>query len=176
MVLMSEGICEERDGTMEKFFIVKNEKLVQQVLDCEEMSEKVNEAFKKFAQENGIESKEYIQRTDMFHVCLTENDRKRFSGQLRKDGIFKKNSPMGTAWRRICSENGLETPRKPSWELNDLIRASCRGFSSRLFSIDGVVYGSFKTDAVFKLPEEHFEELKASEFYRIVEDWEAENG
>ena len=45
--------------------------------------------------------------------------------------------------------------------------------SSRLFHIGEILYGTFdnKSDSDYKLGE-YFEEMKASEFYKIIEDYE----
>ena len=156
---------------MERYFIVKNETLVKQLKDYESMRQKVDEAFKEFVKEHGIETTEYYQFTDQLRICPTENDIQKFRNQLKVDNeTFKKNSVLSKAWVECCKANELRTPRKPVWELRDLIRGGFYRFRSSLFSLNDEVYGTFEADADFNFSEEDFVELKASEFYKIVEE------
>lgn len=154
---------------MEKFFIVKNEVLAKQVKYFESMSKKVNDAFREFAKEHGIETRTYYQKTSQLRIDPSENDIQKFKNQLKIDGeTFKKNSAINKAWVELCKAKELETPSKPVFELANLIDSHDYRFRCRLFSLNGEVYGSFETNADFTLPEEHFMELKASEFYKII--------
>jgi hypothetical protein len=155
---------------MERFFIVKNEELISQVNEYEHMRELVNTAFKEFSDFHGIKATHYYQYTDCLKICATEEDLEKFGSQIRMDHTtFKKNSELSKAWVELCKKMELNTPRKPTWELRNLIRLTCK-CRTRLFSLDGVVYGSYECDYDFELPEEHFRELKASEFWKIMED------
>ena len=40
---------------------------------------------------------------------------------------------------------------------------------TRLFEHKGILYGSMESDYDFEIPEE-FEEIKASEFYKVIEE------
>lgn len=156
---------------MERFFIVKNETLIKLLKEYESMKKKVDDAFREFAKEYGIEASKYYQYTNQLKIVPSENDIQKFRGQLKVDNeTFKKNSALSKAWLKLCKENGLKTPRKPTWELCGLINGNIYRFRSRLFSLNDKVYGSFECDFNFYLPEEHFIELKASEFYRIIEE------
>ena len=73
-----------------------------------------------------------------------------------------------------CKENNLETPSKPTWIMVHMIGESSEGFQnrfrSRMFDLDGVVYGSYQIDRDWELSNtEAFQEMKASEFWKIVE-------
>lgn len=156
---------------MERFFIVKNEDLIELLKEYESMRRKVDEAFKAFKKEVGIETVKYYQSTDVLKIVPTENDLDKFSSMMKVDRMtFRQNSAINKAWVKICMEKGLKTPRKPNWELSDLINDNIYKFRSRLFSLNDKVYGSFECDFNFYLPDEHFIELKASEFYRIIEE------
>ena len=156
---------------MERFFIVKDENLIELLKEYESMRRKVDDAFREFAKEYEIETSAYYQCTDRLMISPTENDMQKFKNQLKIDNqTFKKNSAMSKAWVKLCEENGLKTPRKPTWELHDLIGGHIYSFRSRLFSLNDEVYGSFEADTEFNLNEEHFDELKASEFYKIIEE------
>lgn len=162
---------------MKRYFIVKNETLVKQLKDFEIMKNKVDDTFKVFVEEYGIEATEYYQFTDQLRICPTENDIQKFKEQLKADKeTFKKNSAISKAWVELCEVNKLNTPRKPVWELRDLICCGVYRFRSSLFSLNDEVYGTFEADSDFNLPEEHFVELKASEFYKIVEDAQGKDG
>ena len=156
---------------MEKYFIVKNEVLARQVKDFESMRKKVDDAFREFAKEHGIETSRYYQNTSQLRIIPSENDIHKFMNQLKVDKeTFKKNSATNKAWVELCKANELDTPNKPVWELAYLIDSHDYRFRCRLFSLNGEVYGSFESDTNFTLPEEHFVELKASEFYKIIEE------
>ena len=156
---------------MEKFFIVKNEVLAGQVKEFESMRKKVDAAFGEFAKEHGIETSRYYQHTSQLRIVPSEKDIQKFMYQLKIDKeTFKKNSAINKAWVELCKAKELKTPNKPVWELAELIDGHNYRFRSRLFSLNGEVHGSFESDCDFTLPEEHFVELKASEFYKIIED------
>lgn len=156
---------------MERYFIVTDELLIEQLKEYEIMRKKVDETFKAFKEEVGIETCQYYQHTDRLAIVPTAQDSVKFSQMLKVDGVtFKKNSSLSKMWVKICKEKELKTPRKPVWELESLIDGNVYRFRSRLFSFKDKVYGSFESDEDFTLPSEHFIELKASEFYKIVED------
>lgn len=156
---------------MERFFIVKNEGLIKQVKEFESMRIKINDAFKEFSEKHDIETNRYYQHTDLLRISPTENDIEKFRNQLKVDNeTFKVKSAMNKEWVELCKANGLTTPEKPSWELMRLVGTGLWRFSSRLFSLNDKVYGSLEMDTPFELPEADFIELKASEFYKIIEE------
>lgn len=158
---------------MERFFIVKNEDLIKQVKEFESMRIKINDAFKEFSEKHDIETNRYYQRTDLLRISPTENDIEKFRNQLKVDNeTFKVKSAMNKEWVELCKANGLTTPERPSWELMRLVGTSLWRFRSRLFSLNDKVYGSLEIDGSFELPKEDFVELKASEFYKIIEEAE----
>lgn len=160
---------------MESYFIVKNETLIEKVKEYESMRKKINNAFIEFAKEYEIETNEYYMLSDVLKIVPTAKDRMRFKEQLKTDGkTFKKYSSMNKVWTDICKEKNIKQPYKPTWELAELIDNGIYRFKSRLFSLGETVYGSFEADICFNLPQEHFTELKASEFYKTIEDYEKE--
>lgn len=161
---------------MEKYFIVKNEDLIEKLKTYEVMRIKVDTVFAEFRKQYCIETSMYYQSVDVLKIVPTEKDRVSFSAMLKVDGeTFKKHSFLNKQWVTRCKEHGLTTPVKPSWELHHLIGGHIYRFRSRLFSYNGTVYGSFESDGNFTLPEEHFVELKASEFYKIIETIQGES-
>ena len=160
---------------MESYFIVKNETLIEKVKEYESMRKKIDETFMEFSKEFGIETKEYYATPNVLKIVPTAKDRIRFNEQLKVDGeTFKKYSTMNKAWISICKEKSIKLLHKPTWELARLIDSGIYRFRSRLFNLGDAVYGSFEADICFNLPQEDFTELKASEFYKAIEDYKAE--
>lgn len=161
---------------MEKYFEVKqNSDFYNKYFDFRDMSNKVNELFKQFALDNGIETKEYYQNTDRLVIVPTQADRIKFKGMFvaNSDTDFKKTAPMCKSWVSLCKENGLKSPRKPSLAWDSNCKLGSYSTSSRLFHIGEKIYGSIdnKCDADIELTDE-FIEMKASEFWKIIEDAE----
>ena len=69
---------------MEKYFIVKNEVLAGQVKDFESMRKKVDDAFREFAKEHGIETSRYYQNTSQLRIIPSENDIQKFMEVLNQ--------------------------------------------------------------------------------------------
>lgn len=156
---------------MERFFILKNEDLIKQVKEFESMRIKIKDTFGEFKKKHGIETSKFYQWTTQLRIIPTENDIEKFRNQLKADNeTFKVKSAMNKEWVELCEANGLTTPNNPSWELAELISPKFYKFSSRIFSLGDKVYGSFEANSPFELPETDFVELKASEFYKIIEE------
>ena len=73
----------------------------------------------------------------------------------------------------LCKENGLTSPRKPTLLWDSSCKLGSYSISSRLFHIGENIYGSIdnKCNANIELTDD-FIEMKASEFWKIVEDEE----
>ena len=161
---------------MEKYFEVKqNSDFYKKYFDFVDMSNKVNELFKQFAEDNGIETKKYYQNTERLVIVPTQEDRIKFKGMFvqNSDTDFKKTAPICKSWVNLCKENGLKSPRKPSLLWDSSCKLGSCSTSSRLFHIGEKVYGSIdnKCNADIELTDD-FVEMKASEFWKIVEDAE----
>lgn len=156
---------------MERFFIVKNENLIKQVKDFESMRIKLKDTFGEFKKKHGIETSRFYQWAAQLRIIPTENDIEKFRSQLKADNeTFKVKSAMNKEWVELCKANEVTTPEDPSWELMLLTGISFGRFKWRLFTLNDKVYGSLEMDDSFELPKEDFEELKASEFYKIIEE------
>lgn len=156
---------------MEKYYIVTPESSVHKdYMVYKSMSEKVNAAFVEFAKEQGIETHEYYQSAQSLHICPTDNDTDKFGKFFKKDApsLFKKNSLPAKAWVSKCQDLGLKSPHKPhlAFYLNMYGRAH-----SRLFMINDVLYASYETECDFENPV-GFNEIKASEFFKVIEEHE----
>ena len=64
-------------------FLPKDSDFYKKYFDFRDMSNKVNELFKQFAKDNGIETKEYYQRTDRLVIVPTQADRIKFKHRSR---------------------------------------------------------------------------------------------
>lgn len=156
---------------MEKYFIVTPDSLIYKgYLDYKAMSERVNIAFKEFAKEQGFETHEYYQSAKYLQICPTERDTEKFGKYFKKDtpGLFKKNSLIAKAWIDKCQVLELESPYKPNLGFELGIYGRSR---SRLFMIKDILYASLMADCSFDNPK-GFEEIKASEFFKIIEEYE----
>lgn len=161
---------------MEKYFEVKKDSnFYKKYFDFVNMSDKVNELFKKFAKDNGIETKKYCQNTERLVIVPTQEDRIKFKGMFvqNSDTDFKKTAPICKSWVNLCKENGLTSPRKPTLLWDSSCKLGSYSISSRLFHIGENIYGSIdnKCNANIELTDD-FIEMKASEFWKIVEDEE----
>lgn len=161
---------------MEKYFEVKRDSdFYKKYFDFLDMSDKVNELFKQFVKENNIETKQYYQNTERLSIIPTEKDKIAFKGMFVQNSntAFKKTTPICKSWVSLCKEHGLKTPRKPNLLWDSSCKLGSYSVGSRLFHIGEKLYGSIdnKCDANIKLTDD-FVEMKASEFYKIIEESE----
>lgn len=91
---------------MEKYFEVKKDSdFYKKYFDFVNMSDKVNELFKKFAKDNGIETKKYCQNTERLVIVPTQEDRIKFKGMFvqNSDTDFKKTAPICKSWTNMVT-------------------------------------------------------------------------
>ena len=151
---------------MNKYFIIEDEKFKSTWSRYKEDLEKLNDAYKQIPEEYEIESDNYYVTIYTLKVSTTENDKKKFSKSLCKDGeSFKKNSIIAKRFMMLIGEKGITSVIKPNFFGYGF---GCR-YSSRLFEQDGILYGSVENSTnEFEIPH-GFKEIKASEFYKVVE-------
>lgn len=155
---------------MNKYFeIIPDCKLYKAYFGYLENIPKINEIVKKICHEFGIESTKYYHRKDCLKIIPTKNDEKNFAGMMKKTsyGEFKKNSKVGKMWTSLVKD--IEAFEKP--KLMFYIRFSCRRWSERLFDVGEKLYCSVECDGEVFTPDFAIE-MKASEFYKIIEDEE----
>jgi len=157
---------------MENYYeVTKESPLYQEYMDYLVSDRTMREISHEFLTNNNIDTKEYASTKDTFYIVPTEKDIENFDKILCKElenGLraFKVKSKIGKAWKEILKDKGVQPLHKPMLILYFNVYGST---ASRLFSIDDKVYCSFKSEYNFTNPE-GFIELKASEFYKIVED------
>jgi len=136
----------------------------------------VNAVYTAIKEEFGFEANEYAPSKGNLGIVPRGKDHVKFKNDFTADerwsGIkcFKVRSEIGKAWKAKIKD--VEIIRKPviSWYLDGLAGGSSR---SRLFIIDDVMYGSLERDNDFEVNHPDFEEIKASEFHRVIEEYQA---
>jgi hypothetical protein len=160
---------------MEKYFVVtEKSELRGDYLKYRENAEVIRQHVKDFTEEHGIESKEYHESVDALYIVPTNKDNESFGKMLAKDvgnGLrpFKKNSQIAKAWVNSLKEKNIEILHKPT--VGFYFKEIHGRFRYRLFVINNIVYCSMSMDHDFETPE-GMEEIKASEFFKVVEDHE----
>lgn len=159
---------------MEKYFIVTEKSdLHKDYLDYRENSRLINEHYKEFAKENDIEAEEYCPSNKYLHIIPTEKDLERFDKVLLKptgQGLrsFKLNSKIAKNWAKSLTEKGLKVLSKPY--IPFYFRNGFGRSRTRIFNIGEAVYCSYEADRNNIECPEGFIEIKASEFYKIIEN------
>lgn len=159
---------------MEKFYIVpEGTKLHRDFTAWEACEKELVEAAKIVMESNGMETTQFVPGADKLGIVPTQADLEKFGPQLcktEKSGVvfFKKNSAVNKEW--------LEKTEKVQWHRKPFMvcyfSKTWGRSSSRLFRIGGTIYCSLDCNADFE-PLEPFQEIKASEFWKVIEDYEA---
>jgi len=157
---------------MESYYeITKESALYQEYMDYLASDKIMREISHEFSTSNNIDTKEYASTNDTFYIAPTEKDIENFDKILCKElknGLraFKTKSKIGKAWKETLNDKGVQPLHKPMLMLYFNVYGNTQ---SRLFAIDDKVYCSFKSEYNFSNPD-GFIELKASEFFKIMED------
>lgn len=159
---------------MERYFIVtEKSSLHKEWFDYLENRKAVNDLVKQFVENNGIESQEYYVDSESIYIVPTEKDEEAFGNKLGaavNEGLrkFKASSKVGKAWVQALKDANLNVMHKPRviWYFKSLGGR----FRSRIFDQNGILYCSLEPCAD-ETPK-GFEEIKASEFFKIIEESE----
>lgn len=159
---------------MEKYFIISEDSsLYKNYFKWKSNEELVREHVKKFFENHGISAKQYIARNKELYIIPTKDDmgkfEKYFTKQVLENGLrkFKINSKIGKEWTKLVQENELNILSKPRIGFYFPIYGR---HSVRLFDIDKTLYCSIDSEYKFDKPE-WAKEIKASEFWKVVEDY-----
>lgn len=162
---------------MERFYkIRKGSEFYKEYFDYLENTVNVNEVVKEFMATNNIDTSEYYPCTNVLYIVPTAKDVEKFDMVLSKEignnlRPFKKTSKINKAWVELLKSKNLKVLEKPNL---CFIFNVCGKYSTRLFHIEDELYCSMKTHYAFESPEiEGFIEIKASEFFKIIEDEES---
>lgn len=167
----------------EKCFIVKKENYIyKEYFDWWNNRENVKNKWEEFKKLVGIESTTFVPNINLY-IVPTENDinnfGKMFCKEIYKEGLrrFKSNSKIQKDWEKFAKNNNIFIS-KPDFILDFIGTCISGKMQSRLFHYNDIVYasinGEFYPDS--EIPE-GYEEIKKSEFYKIIEKiMEEENG
>ena len=156
---------------MEKCFKVKEgSRFHKECVTYHENKIKANDIYKEFKSMFGIEATEYLPEPNRIYIVPTENDLNKFNSVLKTpigQGLkgFKKNSKPCKWWCEKMKEADIRDTSRPFvqfWFPHSYGRGT-----TRIFPIGNVWYGSYSTDGEITMPEE-LEEIKQSEFYKII--------
>lgn len=159
---------------MERFFEVKKDsELYNDYFEWLEDNNKVRCLYREFADRVGIKADEYIPHETELGIVPTSEDKEKFGKFLKVPGdygvcYFKKNSVYTKDWQKEIKQRGCKVLRKPKILF---YLSNCYKVRTRLFHINDKLYGSYDTEDEVKLPDS-FIEMKASEFYQIIESLE----
>lgn len=163
---------------MEIYFRVKRDNpIYKKYFEWWNNLDNVKRKWEQFRKLEGIEATQFVPRQELY-IVPTEVDLINFGRFLCKDifpgGLrkFKKTSSVQKDWERFCNNN-VKFIDKPILFYNFPIMGKSR---TRLFHYNDDVYGSISSDYIeddFKIPD-GYEQIKASEFYKIIETIEEE--
>ena len=163
---------------MEKFYVVTNKNPMHKAYyEWKEDAEKKHKACVAFMNECEFETTGYCVHAGRFMIAPTDMDLEAYHNQLSteefNDGLkaFKKNSKVHKAFWKAMDVAGVKNLRKPvpGWDAGIFIHGKV---STRLLDIGDKLYCSIKAMNEFESPP-HCIEIKASEFYKAIEDLEA---
>lgn len=152
---------------MEKFYVLdKGTPLEKHYWEYRTFQTKLCEIYKEFSEKHGIHSKKFRTTADRLWIVPDEIDQTVFKEQFitSKPGLFKKNSPNNKHWVKTCADNGVSQVDPPDIG----VAFGFHKASYRLFHADENVYCTYECYEPFDTPD-GFTELKASEFYKIME-------
>lgn len=159
---------------MRRYYEVTNKSnLYKDYMNYLENVKAINDSVNKFTEENNIESQKYATQGVDLYIEPTENDMTKYKNVLSEYGNglykFKGNSKLAKAWKKSLENNNLEVKNKPKVPI--YFNSFSYRMLSNLFSIEGRVYCSLElVDEIFEEVPKGMSEMKASEFYKIIED------
>lgn len=159
---------------MDKYFEIKPDcGLCKEYFAHEKAKEKIAEAFNTVRDKFGIESKTFYLYKDRFWINPTENDMEKFSGMMAKEknGLFRKNSVISKMW--VESVKNIVHFERP--QLIYYVPMVGNRWKERMFHVGEKLYCSVEVNGEMFTPD-FAVEMKASEFYKVIEDAEESGG
>lgn len=157
---------------MDKYFEIKPDcELYKDYFAHERAREKINAAFEQVREKFGIETTLLYLKKDRFWIKATGKDMEKFSRMMKKDSVgeFKKNSAPSKMWVELVKDISHFERQSVVF----YIHMTCYRWKERLFHIGEKLYCSIESDGEVSVPE-FAVEMKASEFYKVIEDAESE--
>ena len=162
---------------MEQYFeITKESSHYKEYFDYLEADEACEKSVKSFLDENGIHTDYYAVFREALYIDDNPDNREKYGNQLMKhsvDGVvaFKKSSKIGRAWNELSIKGAYEP------HVSFFFSDSSRSSRTRLFHVGEKLYCSIdclERSTKVNTPQ-GFIEMKASEFFKIIEDAENAN-
>lgn len=152
---------------MEKFMeIHKGCTLYEDYFKWLEDREKLLDIFDEIKKKYGFEADSFYPSKYDFRVKPTRNDLEKFKEMFKKTdyGCFKKNTDISKEWRTAVSRlEHIERPR-----MFNYFRLLGYRWKEKILHVEEKLYISIESDGDIEVPE-FATEMKASEFYRIIE-------
>ena len=163
---------------MEKYYIVpEGTKLYEDFRAYELSEQQVNDCYKKWADQLGIEATSFVPRENSIGIVPTDADLNKFGDQLKKSGnkvrTFKKASEANKLWLKMVKESGLAIKSKPF--LPGYFNYQFGKSWSNIFRVNdeaGTVYCHYETEyeGTTLKPYDELLEIKGSEYHRAIEE------
>lgn len=158
---------------MDKYFEIKPDcALYKEYFAHERAGEKIKAAFNEVKEKFGIETSTFFLYKDRFRIAATDKDMEKFFSMMKKGNVgeFKKNTAVSKMWVELVKDIvHFEKPR-----LFYYFPALGHRWKERLFHVGDKLYCSIESDGEVSVPD-FAVEMKASEFYKIIEDAESED-
>lgn len=155
---------------MKKYYVVdKDSEIAKSYSAWKKEQYEINTAFKEIAKECGIETKEYYPLIDRLWIVPTKKDREKFKDEMKKSclGEFKKSSPTSKVWVEKCKEKDIKDLSRPHLMFYFSVTGRCY---EGMIEVKGTFYATYESENDFECYNEAFKEIKASEYYKALED------
>lgn len=164
----------------EKCFIVKEENpIYNKYFDWWNNQENLHKKWEQFKNLVGLEADKFVPRRQLY-IIPTENDKIKFGKMFCKEDFgqglkkLKANSILQKDWEKFIDNNKVLVS-KPDFMFDFIGKCISGRMQSRLFHYKDIVYASLNGEFYPNSPiPEGYEEIKKSEFYKIIETIEKE--
>jgi hypothetical protein len=159
------------------YIITKESDLYVNFVEREKAVEEISKAFCEFSKAHGINATQFYPSPNHLAIFPIEDDYKNFEKEFLKNQYkddlceFKKTSQTCKDWVAFCKTKGLKNPRDAKAHPIFYFDNALGKTHSQLFMAGDQLYCSFESAAEQETPK-GFIRIKASEFYKAIEDYE----
>jgi len=130
---------------------------------------KIMGAYQRMQDKYGIETTKFYPYNDRFAIIPTVADKEKFKLFFLKDGIsFRKGCEMSKVWVQEVKDIKFMRKPHPGFYWPEFVGKA----SSKMFAVGETLYCSIETEYEFRSAPSWANEIKASEFYKIMEEQE----